>query len=356
MIRPPRPIGLPAPTEATRRDRGGGLISVFDRIVAALASWPSRRGAAPDAVLEEFAEVVAGAAGPRAIAPALVRLAHRAAGPGAIRAELWHGTEVVASWPEGLGAGRASGTPVELSLRCGGRTLGTLRIARIDGRPLAADRRRRLAALAALAAAAEVALAPAEPAPPESVDAPPPAHPTHDPATGLPNALFFESFLSYALALADRRDEPLSLLYIGVDRLAAIRGLHGPAVASEAVRRVGRTVAGALRRSDLIARLDEGRLAAVLPGASADAARRLAEHVRAAVAQAGAATASMPVLTVTFGAATFPEQGGDATTLRSAAAAALAEARAHGRDRVAFAPPPPVAEPPTQHRIAPHAG
>ena len=160
----------------------------------------------------------------------------------------------------------------------------------------------------------------------------------------------------YALALTDRRDEPLSLLYIGVDRLAAIRGLHGPAVASEAVRRVGRTVAGALRRSDLVARLDEGRLVAVLPGATPEAARRLAEHVRAAVAQAGAATAAMPVLTATVGAATFPEQGGDATTLRAAAAAALSEARSHGRDRVAFAPPARFAEPATMLRIAQHAG
>ncbi len=337
--------------------------SFFDRILAAIASWSQRRGMPPDPVLEEFAEVVAGATAPGEVASALARLAHRAAGPGAVRAEVWLGDARAAAWPEPTAAGRGAGTPrawgsapIELPLRCGGRDLGTLRVVRDIPRPLAPERHRKLTALAVLAAAAEAALAP--PATDRdgaaaTVDS---THATHDPATGLPNATFFEAFLSYALALADRRDESLSLFYISVDRLAAIGQLHGPAVASEAVRRVGRTVAGALRRSDLVARIDEGRLAAVLPGASAGDAARLAEHVRAAVASAGAATATMPVLTASVGVATFPAHAGDVNTLRSAASAALSEARARGRDRVAASAAPRLAEPPSTLRIAQHAG
>ena len=364
MISATRPTDPPAPTSAGRafartcRDRADAPVSFFDRIVAAMSSWSSRRGVPPDPVLEEFAEVVAGATGPEAVASTLVRLAHRAAGPGTARAELWRGAERVAAWPEGGAPDRAAAgprgrAPIEVPLRCGGRERGTLRIVRDIPRPLGAERHRKLTAMAVLAAAAESALAADEVAPAEAAPA---AHPTHDMATGLPNATFLESFLAYALALADRRDEPLSLLYIGADRLAAIRQLHGPAIATEALRRIGRTVAGALRRSDLVARLDEGRLVAVLPGATAEAGRRIAEHVRAAVAQAGAATPTMPVLTASIGAATFPEQAGDALTLRAAAAAALAEARSRGRDRVAFAPPARLAEPATLLRIAQHAG
>ncbi len=358
---PPTEMTAPNPARAAR-DGDGAPASFFDRILAAIASWARRRGVPPDPVLEEFAEVVAAAAGPEAVASALARLAHRAAGPGAVRAEVWLGDARAAAWPEPAGAGRGAGTPrawgsapFELPLRCGGRDLGVLRILRDTPRPLAPERQRKLTALAVLAAAAEAALAPPGPEAEAAAKAEA-AHPTHDPATGLPNATFFEAFLSYALALADRRDEPLSLFYIGVDRLAAIGQLHGPAIASEAVRRVGRTVAGALRRSDLVGRLDEGRLVAVLPGASAGDAARLAEHVRAAVASAGAATATMPVLTATVGVATFPAHAGDANALRSAAAAALAEARDRGRDRVACAAPPGLAEPRPTLRIAQHAG
>jgi diguanylate cyclase (GGDEF)-like protein len=359
------PTDITAPTSPARAVRDGHNApgSFFDRIIAAFASWSRQRGVPPDPVLEEFAEVLAAATGPEAVASALARLAYRAAGPGAVRAEVWLGDARAAAWPEPTAAGRGAGTPrawgsvpIELPLRCGGRDLGTLRVVRDIPRPLAPERHRKLMALAVLAAAAEAALTPHPTDRDGTATTVDPVHPTHDPATGLPNATFFEAFLSYALALSDRRDEPLSLFYVSVDRLTAIGKLHGPAVASEAVRRIGRTVAGALRRSDLVARLDEGRLVAVLPGASAADAARLAEHVRAAVASAGVATATMPVLTASIGAATFPVHAGDAGTLRSAAAAALAEARARGRDRVASAAPPRLAEPPSTLRIAQHAG
>jgi diguanylate cyclase (GGDEF)-like protein len=314
--------------------------SLAERIVAALASWSRRRGVRPEATVEEFAGLLAEAAGPEVIASNLVRLAQQAAGPGAVRSELWRGRFRVAAWPEGPDPGVAS-VPFDFPLRCCGEDRGTLRVLFDCTREFDPDRRRRLATLAVLAAAADrgrdrESQAPATVAVTEEPAA---AHPTHDPMTGLPNAVFLDTFLGYALALADRRDEPLSLIYIGVDRLAAIQGLHGPVVAGEALRKVGRTIARSLRSSDLIARLDDGRLVAVLPGTPGSQARRLSETLRATVASACVATPTMPVLTVSIGVASFPESAADVVTLRSAAAAALSEARACGRDRVASATP-----------------
>ncbi len=168
-----------------------------------------------------------------------------------------------------------------------------------------------------------------------------PSHPTHEPETGLPDAAFVSTFLTYALALTDRRREPLSLLYIELDRLAAIRDLHGADFAHEAMRKVSRTVSGVLRASDVIARLDDGRLAAVLPGASVQDALMIAESIRAAVAATGVANLAMPVLTASIGVATYPDHAGNPIALRSSAAAALADARSQGRDRVAAPSPSP---------------
>ena len=141
------------------------------------------------------------------------------------------------------------------------------------------------------------------------------------------------AFLRFALAQARRRVESVAVLDIEVDRLAAIRSTLGNALADEAVARVALAARGTLRSSDLVAHLDGGRLFAILPTASADDAARLAEAVRAAIARAGAATESMPTLTATVGAASYPDHAGDVSALRQAASSARTTARCQGHDR-----------------------
>jgi diguanylate cyclase (GGDEF)-like protein len=362
---------MPTPTSREsspfRRARTDVPTSFAARIAEALTLWSRRRGDQPDPVLQEFAGLVAEEREPWVVEAALVRLSFEAAGPGVLRVELlrdlgW-GQRRIAAWPRDSGVAdndatstATAGAPttttlVDLPLRCGGRERGTLRIALDGSQPLGPDRRGRLATLAVLAAVADRSQA-------DDATAEVPTAPasTHDLTTGLPNAAFLDSFLTYALSLADRRNEPLSLLYISVDRLAAIRDLHGPEIAAEALRRVSRTIAGTLRSSDLIARLDDGRLVAVLPGASAENARGVADTVRAAIAATGIATPKMPLLTSSMGVATFPDHAADVPSLRSAAASALSAARSKGRDQIASAPPVHLAEPPTLLRIAQYAG
>src|SRR5215218_7847476 len=73
--------------------------------------------------------------------------------------------------------------------------------------------------------------------------------------------------LPYALAQAERHREPVSLLCVGVDRLEAIRRLHGAGLAEAAVGRVAETIGRMLRASDVVARLDD-RVLVLLPDAS----------------------------------------------------------------------------------------
>jgi diguanylate cyclase (GGDEF)-like protein len=149
------------------------------------------------------------------------------------------------------------------------------------------------------------------------------------------DAPFLRAFLPYALAQARRRHEPLSLFYASVDRLAAIRELHGPEIAAAAVDRVAETMVLALRASDVVARLDDGRLIAVLPCSDHKDAPAIAEAVRAAIASRGAASRTMPVLTASIGVASYPHNALDLVSLNLAASAALTHARSLGRNRVA---------------------
>ena len=94
-----------------------------------------------------------------------------------------------------------------------------------------------------------------------------------------------------------------------------------------------------LRTSDLIARLDDGRLVAVLPGASAENALRVAGTVKEMVAARGEATHYTPLIITRVDRRrdiSRPRARPQAS-LRAVAAAALADARAQGPNHLASA-------------------
>lgn len=150
---------------------------------------------------------------------------------------------------------------------------------------------------------------------------------------------FLVAFLPYAVAQARRHLEPVSILGVATDRLSAIRELHGADLAEAAVRRVAEVVARTLRASDVITRLDDGRIVAVLPFAGAEDLPMLAEAVREAIAQAGRATRAMPRLTGSIGMAAYPEHAHDARSLLTSALGALDRARSLGPNHAAEADP-----------------
>jgi len=215
----------------------------------------------------------------------------------------------------------SSGQMLRIPVCSGDRLLGALHLVPSRSRPLSAALVRRLTTLCAMAASARINLR---------------ADRLVDPAKEdmFRNAPFLRAFLPYALAQARRRHEPLSLFYVSVDRLAAIRDLHGPEIAAAAVDRVAETMVQSLRASDVVARLDDGRLIAVLPYAGQENVLAVAEAVRTSIASGGVASKTMPVLTATIGVASYPHNALDLVSLNLAAAAALAHARGLGRDRV----------------------
>ena len=126
---------------------------------------------------------------------------------------------------------------------------------------------------------------------------------------------------------------------MSVDRVAAIRNLHGTEVAEAAVRRVSEAIGATLRSSDVVARLDDDRIIAVLPNASAVHATRIAEFVRTAIEAACPASASLPRLTTSIGVACYPSHARDVHSLLASADAAMVRADRLGRNRVVSATP-----------------
>jgi diguanylate cyclase (GGDEF)-like protein len=156
--------------------------------------------------------------------------------------------------------------------------------------------------------------------------------------SGLHDATFLNAVLPFALSQARRHHEPLSLMCVAIDRLASIQELLGPGTADQLVRSVAGTVASLIRASDIIARLDDDRVVAVLPRAPGGGAFHVAERICQAVASKGRPDCAIPNITVSIGVATFPGSADNVFSLFDAADEALVHAQNLGRNRACIAP------------------
>jgi diguanylate cyclase (GGDEF)-like protein len=88
----------------------------------------------------------------------------------------------------------------------------------------------------------------------------------HDPLTGLPNRTQLLEHAAALLADPARRDEPMAVLLVDLDRFKEVNDVLGHASGDVLLSRVGPLMAGAVRGDDLLCRLGGDEFAAVLPG------------------------------------------------------------------------------------------
>ncbi len=158
-----------------------------------------------------------------------------------------------------------------------------------------------------------------------------------DDLTGLPNRRALMALARQADDVAAAAGLPLSLLVVDIDHFKRVNDAHGHAVGDGVLRHVAQALSGALREGDRLGRLGGEEFVAVLPGAGLAEATAVAERMRVAVAGAPAPVGALAVsCTVSLGVAAAPA-GGPLEVLLGRADAALYQAKADGRDRVAVA-------------------
>lgn len=158
----------------------------------------------------------------------------------------------------------------------------------------------------------------------------------HDGLTGIANRRRFDSYLDEVWEQCRQRQRPLSLLLIDVDHFKIYNDSHGHLAGDELLKRITRSLAANLRRSeDLLARYGGEEFAVVLPGADAATAATLAEVLRAGV-EAAALDA-----TISVGYATVMPAGRvQVAPLIECADAGLYAAKHAGRNRISASPEP----------------
>jgi len=159
-----------------------------------------------------------------------------------------------------------------------------------------------------------------------------------DGLTGLPNRALLLERLDQGLRAAQRRNEPLTVMVLDLDRFKEINDMLGHIAGDAVLKQVAARLQSVMRDSDTVARLGGDEFALVLPMADTDlvrvVARRIALALRAPVEFEG-----QPLdVAASIGSATFPQHGADAGTLIRHADAAMYVAKRNNSGHAFYDP------------------
>jgi diguanylate cyclase (GGDEF)-like protein len=157
-----------------------------------------------------------------------------------------------------------------------------------------------------------------------------------DPLTGIANR---RDFLARAEALLQRtafEHQPVALLLFDLDDFKRINDTQGHHVGDKLLTEFCRVADSLLRPADIFGRIGGEEFGCLIPHASLDDGRDIAERIRVKFAVV-MAEGTVPA-TVSAGIAVSLDPGQDLSSLMVAADRALYRAKAHGRNRVECAP------------------
>lgn len=160
---------------------------------------------------------------------------------------------------------------------------------------------------------------------------------TRDRLTNLANRGLFDESLQRIAALASRSGDPVTVAMIDIDHFKRFNDTHGHLVGDVALREVAQTLSQSVRTTDLVARYGGEEFAALFPGMKiADAAWRL-DELRAEIEQIRVpidARGATSEVTVSIGAAVWPNDGLSLEGVLAIADVRLYQAKHDGRNRV----------------------
>ncbi|WP_260332738.1 sensor domain-containing diguanylate cyclase [Paraburkholderia sp. MM5384-R2] len=160
-----------------------------------------------------------------------------------------------------------------------------------------------------------------------------------DVLTGLNNRRTLDEILAKEWSTVKRNGSEFSLLFVDLDRFKAYNDTYGHQAGDDALASVARCIAHSIRRPrDTAARYGGEEFVVVLPDTNASGAQAVAEKISAAVNALNIAHVGSEhgCVTVSIGATSCrPDEDDDVASVVRAADAALYEAKAHGRNRVA---------------------
>ena len=162
----------------------------------------------------------------------------------------------------------------------------------------------------------------------------------HDALTGLANRRLLQEHLSLALALAQRRNGLVAVLFLDLDDFKAVNDSLGHTTGDELLRDMAARLKAAVREGDTVARVGGDEFTIVLQEiTSRDAAAVVAQKVLRTIAEPYEISGRRLYVTTSVGVTVFPDDGHDAETLLRNADTAMYRAKSAGRNTFQMATP-----------------
>jgi diguanylate cyclase (GGDEF)-like protein len=157
-----------------------------------------------------------------------------------------------------------------------------------------------------------------------------------DDATGLYNVRHLYDVLEHELERAQRRNKPLSLAFIDLDRFKLVNDAHGHLIGSELLAKVGQSMQERSRKQDWCFRYGGDEFVVVLPDTSAS---RALEIMRTRLQQLMSSRFVMKsglelTISASVGLATAPDDGTDVHAIIGTADTRMYQAKSNGRGRL----------------------
>jgi diguanylate cyclase (GGDEF)-like protein len=148
-----------------------------------------------------------------------------------------------------------------------------------------------------------------------------------------------QEVLGRELLRARRAQSTIGVLLLDLDKFKAVNDTHGHSAGDEVLKRVSRLLQTQLRAEDIVCRHGGEEFVLVLPQMTLQATLERAEQIRQATKQIVFTYRDSRIgpISVSIGAALFPEHGGTIDALLGAADAALYRAKARRGDSVELA-------------------
>lgn len=159
-----------------------------------------------------------------------------------------------------------------------------------------------------------------------------------DRLTQVHNRNYYEMQVPLEIERANRNRMSLGFLIIDIDDFKKVNDSYGHDVGDRVLRLVAQTVRKSLRKIDLIFRYGGEEFVVLLPGASAESARRTAERIRGIVARVEHVLEDgrKVKVTISVGGCIYPAHAQNESQLLRVADRALYAAKEEGKNRVVF--------------------
>jgi diguanylate cyclase (GGDEF)-like protein/PAS domain S-box-containing protein len=162
------------------------------------------------------------------------------------------------------------------------------------------------------------------------------AQSVRDPLTGLFNRRYMEESLQREILRAERKKTPIGIVMIDIDNFKGFNDRYGHGAGDELLARMGDFFRARVRGGDVACRYGGEEFILFLPESSAQNTYKRADEMQKEVKtlEVRYRGEQLTSITLSFGIATYPDQGTQAETLLRAADVALYRAKKEGRNRI----------------------